>query len=180
MRSGGEPTGRCVAPKAVGRRERARFDLRVGDAVPGLTRTGELVRLEVPAQPAFVGVARSVVAAVAASLDGLDDDRLEDLRVAVSEACTNVVEARRHDAVEDRIVVTCTAGVDDLQVCIEDSGSGFDAGDVPEAPGPDAPPNASERGWGVQLIQALVDEVTFRQTGDGTAVDLVVRFDTAS
>ena len=145
-----------------------------------LTDRGELVRLEVPAQPAYVGVARSVVAAVAAALDGLDDDRLEDLRVAVSEACTNVVEARGRDAVEDRIVVRCTVTADHLEVCIEDSGSGFDPGDVPAPPGPDSPPNASERGWGVQLIQALVDDVTFRQTNDGTAVDLVVRFDRAS
>lgn len=142
--------------------------------MPRLTRTGELVRLEVPAQPAFVGVARSVVAAVAGSLDGLDDDRLEDLRVAVSEACTNVVEAHGRAAVEDRIVVRVSATDDHLAVCIEDSGSGFDAVDVPEAPGPDAPPNASEQAWGVQLIQALVDDVRFRQTDDGTAVDLVI------
>ena len=33
----------------------------------------ELVRLEIPAQPAFVGVARSVVATVATTVDGIDD-----------------------------------------------------------------------------------------------------------
>lgn len=146
----------------------------------GMTRTGELVRLEVPAQPAFVGVARSVVAAVASALDGIDDGRLEDLRVAVSEACTNAVEAHRRDAVDERIVVRCITTDDHLEVRIEDSGSGFDADLVPAPPGPDAPPNASERGWGIQLIQALVDDVTFRQTGEGTAVDLVVRFDRAN
>lgn len=146
----------------------------------GLTTTGELLRLELPAQPAFVGVARSVVAAVAAALDGIDEDRLEDLRVAVSEAVTNAVEAHHRDAVEDRVVITCRSTSDWLEVCIEDSGSGFDAAGVPAPPGPDSPPNASERGWGVQLIQALVDDVTFRQTEEGTAVDLVVRFDRAS
>jgi serine/threonine-protein kinase RsbW len=142
----------------------------------GLNRTGELVRLEIPAQPAFVGVARSVVAAVASSLEGIDDDRLEDLRVAVSEACTNAVEAHRRDSVEDRVIIRCSTTDDELQICIEDSGGGFDPSDVPEPPGPNEGPTSSERGWGIQLIQALVDEATFRQTETGTAVDLIVRF----
>lgn len=155
---------------------RARFPF-----VAGLTTTGELVRLEIPAQPAFVGVARSVVAAVASALEGLDDDRLEDLRVAVSEAVTNAVEAHRRDAIDDKVIVTCTSTEDALEVRIEDSGSGFDPSLLPAAPEPGAPPTASsERGWGVQLIQALVDDVSFRQTGEGTAVDLVVRFDRAA
>jgi serine/threonine-protein kinase RsbW len=143
-----------------------------------LNRSGELVRLEIPAQPAFVGVARSVVAAVASAVDGIDDDRLEDLRVAVSEACTNAVEAHRRESLEDRVIVTCTLADERLEVRIEDSSSDFDLPPVPEAPGPDALPSASsERGWSIQLIQALVDDVTFRQTAAGTAVDLVVRLD---
>lgn len=147
--------------------------------MPGLTRTGELVRLEVPAAPAFVGVARSVVAAVASALDGIDDDRLEDLRVAVSEACTNAVEAHRRHAVDDRVIVRCTMTADQLEVSIEDRAGGFDAASVLITPASEAMASASERGWGLQLIEALVDEVTFRQTSVGTAVDLVIRFDRA-
>jgi serine/threonine-protein kinase RsbW len=114
---------------------------------------------------------------VASALDGIDDDRLEDLRVAVSEACTNAVEAHRRDAVDDRVVVRCSTTADALTVCIEDSGEGFDPSNVPEPPAPETLPTSAERGWGLQLIEALVDEVTFRQTGSGTAVDLVMRFD---
>jgi serine/threonine-protein kinase RsbW len=138
--------------------------------MPGLTKTGELVCLEVPALPGFVGVARSVVAAVASTLDGIDDDRLEDLRVAVSEACTNAVEALKHVDESERVIVRCTATEDSLDVCIENRGEAFDPDDLPA-------PDGSERGWGVQLIEALVDDVTFRRTAEGTAVDLVIRFD---
>ena len=146
--------------------------------MPAVSRAGELVRLEIPAQPAFVGVVRSVVAAVASAVDGIDDDRLEGLRVAVSEACTNAVEAHRRESLDDRVVVTCTLADEQLEVRIEDSSSEFDVSDVPAAPGPDSMPSASsERGWSIQLIQALVDDVTFRQTAAGTAVDLVVRLD---
>jgi serine/threonine-protein kinase RsbW len=143
-----------------------------------LNRSGELMRLEIPAQPAFVGVVRSVVAAVAGAIDGIDDDRLEDLRVAVSEACTNAVEAHRRESLDDRVIVTCTLADARLEVRIEDSSNEFDISDVPAAPGPDSLPSvSSERGWSIQLIQALVDDVTFRQTAAGTAVDLVVRLD---
>lgn len=122
----------------------------------------ELVRLEIPAQPAFVGVARSVVAAVAATVVGLDEDRLEDLRLAVSEACTTAVEAHRDGAGGAHVVLVCAEGASSLEVTIEDEGDGFD----PEA--------QSEEGYGLQLIQALVDEVTFGRTASGTEVRLRV------
>lgn len=145
----------------------------------GLARTGELVRLELPAQPAFVGVARSVVIAVASALDGFDDDRLEDLRVVVSEACTNAVEAHRRDAVDDVIVVCCVGFDDHLRVSIEDRAYGFGLGGAAALEGGHAP-DAPARSWGMHLIEALVDDVTFRMTEFGTAVDLVVRFDRAA
>ena len=121
-----------------------------------MTVIEELVRLDIPALPAFVGVARSVVAAVTTTVSGVDDDRLEDLRLAVSEACTNAVEGR----VGDRFVLRCLVADDHLEVRIEDPGEGLST----EA--------TAERGWGLQLITALVDDVVFTREGPGTAVSL--------
>jgi serine/threonine-protein kinase RsbW len=118
----------------------------------------ELVRLDIPALPAFVGVARSVVATVATSVEGIDDDRLEDLRLAVSEACTNAVEGRDGDG--HRVVLSCTVDDGHLDVRIEDATDGFSAEAI------------AERGWGLQLITALVDDVVFSRDGGGTAVSL--------
>jgi serine/threonine-protein kinase RsbW len=120
--------------------------------------TEELVRLDIPALPAFVGVARSVVATVATSVEGIDDDRLEDLRLAVSEACTNAVEGR--DGTGHRVVLRCVVDGDHLEVRIEDAGDGFSAEAI------------AERGWGLQLITALVDDVVFSRQDGGTAVSL--------
>ena len=134
----------------------------------------ELARLEFPAQPSYVGVARTVVAAVVGSVDGIDDDRLEDLRIAVSEACTNAVEAHLADEVSQQVVLRCVVGDDRLEVHIEDAGSGFDPASVPSLPETDAEHLRAERGWGLQLIRALVDDVDFRQVGTGTSVCLVM------
>lgn len=136
----------------------------------------ELVRLEIPALPAFVGVARTVVAAVATSVPGIDDDRLEDLRIAVSEACTNAVEAHQALGRDQRVVLRCLVDPDVLQVHVEDRGTGFDPSAVPARPLPgEIGQLGPERGWGLQLIRALVDDVTFLPTGDGTAVHLRMR-----
>ena len=118
----------------------------------------ELLRLDIPALPAFVGVARSVVATLATTVDGIDDDRLEDLRLAVSEACTNAVEGPTDAG--SRVVLRCVLDDEALDVHIDDAAGGLSAESI------------AERGWGLQLINALVDDVTFERVGTGTAVTL--------
>jgi serine/threonine-protein kinase RsbW len=118
----------------------------------------ELVRLDIPALPAFVGVARSVVTTVATSVEGLDDDRLDDLRLAVSEACTNAVEGRTDG--DHRVVLRCVLDAAHLDVHIEDAADGCSAEAI------------AERGWGLQLMTALVDDVRFSRQNGGTAVTL--------
>jgi len=140
----------------------------------------ELVRLEIPARPVYVGIARSVVVAVATGIEGLDVDRLEDLRLAVSEACTNAVEAHEVSGVDQRVVIRCLRSGTSLEVAIEDSGSGFEPEAVVPGPtrGEPTPDQLSrERGWGLQLIRALVDDVTFERSGPGTAVHLRLDLD---
>ena len=51
------------------------------------------ISLVIPAQPEYLSLVRSVVAAAAALDPNLGDDRIEDLRIAVSEATTNAIEA---------------------------------------------------------------------------------------
>ena len=115
----------------------------------------ELVQLDIPALPAFVGVARSVVTTVATTVEGIDDDRLDDLRLAVSEACTNAVE---DDGAGRRVRVRCVLDDGDLTIRIEDDGDVFSEASI------------ADRGFGLQLITALVDSVEFTRESTGTAV----------
>jgi serine/threonine-protein kinase RsbW len=136
-----------------------------------MSTTEELVRLEIPAQPAFVGVARTVVVAVASSVTGIDDDRLEDLRIAVSEACTTAVEAHDGDGAQ-RVVLRCAVDAETLEIRIED-GAGLEEATRGASDGP--PPPQGDAGWGIQLIQALVDGVSFDHSGGGSSVRLAMR-----
>ena len=137
---------------------------------------GGVIELEIPARAEFVALARLVVSALASSDSTLADERIDDLKLAVSEACTNAIEA--HDAAgsAERVLVRCQAGTEALEVCVEDRGQGFDPSDLPDHPPVTDPDRLKfERGLGIPLIRALVDEVEFSPTDSGTSVRLVMR-----
>ena len=137
----------------------------------------EIVRLRIPARPVFVGVARTVVVSAATTIADLDEERLEDLRIAVSEACTNAVEANDERGESDSVTIQCLLDTDRFEVRIEDRGAGLDTADAAARRDLRALAEAAaERGWGIQLIRALVDDVEFVSAGTGTAVRLVVRW----
>ena len=124
------------------------------------------VELQLPADTQYVGLARLVVT-VAARQAGMADDRVEDLKIAVSEATTNAINAHRR--YQQRIPVVLQFGPTDngsFGVTIVDAGPGFEL-----------PPPAHDRDWtlegglGVTLIQGLADDVTFVR-GEGMRVHM--------
>jgi serine/threonine-protein kinase RsbW len=136
----------------------------------------EVVELEIPAQPEFVALARLVVSAMASTDAVLNDDQVDDLKIAVSEACTNAIEAYNGaGGVAERVVVRCWSDDLGLQVSVEDNGPGFDPASLPDHPPPTDPDRLKfERGLGIPLIRALVDEVEITSSPSGTEVRLAV------
>ena len=104
------------------------------------------IRLTLPARPENVAVVRHVLGALAEALT-LPDDVSEDMRLAVTEACTNVV---RHAYVDDQgtIDVVVRPNGDALEVIVADDGRGI--GSSPDTAGP---------GLGLSLIAALADSL---------------------
>ncbi|MDQ4071144.1 MAG: ATP-binding protein [Actinomycetota bacterium] len=136
----------------------------------------EVIELEIPARAEFVALARLVVSALASSDSNLADERIDDLKLAVSEACTNAIEAHDAAGTEERVLVRCRADEDALEVYVEDRGHGFDPGQLPDHPPVTDPDRLKfERGLGIPLIKALVDEVEFTPTTEGTSVRIVMR-----
>ena len=139
-----------------------------------MSRVGE-VRLEIPARAAYLGLARQVVAAAAAVEPTFREQRIDDLRIAVSEATTNAIEAHADLDRDERIVIRCNLGADQIEVEVIDRGAGFDPGATPAAPEPDDPDRlAHEHGLGLPLLRILTDEAEITSDKGGTAVRLVV------
>ena len=137
----------------------------------------EVVELVVPARPEYLAITRLVVAAAATVDAGLSEARLADLKLAVSEACTNAMEAS-HDLVEDdHVVIRTTVESDRVAVLVRDRGSGFDPSSLrPHPPATDPARLDFERGLGIPLIRALCDEVVFESSEKGTDVVVVLYF----
>ena len=133
------------------------------------------IRLEIPTRTDYLALVRVVVAAVAATDPSSRDERIDDLRIAVSEATTNAIRAQRAAGVHDRIRIRCRAVGSRVEVVVEDRGGGFD----PEALLPLPPVESPERlqfdsGLGVPLMRRLADEADIRSDESGTSVRLVV------
>ncbi len=102
-------------------------------------------------------------------------DGIDDLRIAVSEATTNAIEAHADLSGDERILIRCNLGEDHIEVQVLDSAGGFDPDEVGAAPDASAEDRLEwERGLGLPLMQTLTDETDIRFTEGGTAVRLVV------
>jgi hypothetical protein len=78
------------------------------------------VELEIPARSAYVSLTRQVVAAIAAVEPRFRTERIDDLRVAVSEATTNAVEAHADEEGTGRIRIHCVLDVDGDRITVAD------------------------------------------------------------
>jgi anti-sigma regulatory factor (Ser/Thr protein kinase) len=132
--------------------------------------------LELPDRAEFVSVARVFVAAVGTERAGLPDDRIDDLSIAVSEACTNAIEAYHRDGARDgRIRLRCLAGPGHLEVTVDDDGPGFGPDEVTVTAIDGSAMGTARPGRGLALIFALVDQAELRATKAGTSVRLVAK-----
>ncbi len=139
-----------------------------------------VVELEIPPRSDHLALVRLVVTSAASLGGGFADRRVDDLRLAVSEACANAVDAAL--GADGGGVVTVRIEVDEaaVAVTVTDHAGGFEPAEVEAIPGATEPGRLRhEHGLGIPLMRSLVDEVTFTRTADGTAVRLTVREDSA-
>ncbi|MGH9070270.1 MAG: ATP-binding protein [Acidimicrobiales bacterium] len=124
------------------------------------------VALDIPADASMVATARLVVGCLAAARRELSADRLDDLKLAVSEACANAIASYDPDEEEPRVVLSWTEDEELLAVTVTDRGQGYD-GELGTWNG--------SGGLGVSLIRALVDEAHWEHGAPGTTVRMTLK-----
>ena len=133
------------------------------------------VEVKLPSRLGFEKVAMSTAASVA-KLMGFEDDRIEDLKTAIAEACINAIEHGNRLNENPTVGIILSASKDALEVKVIDDGSGLRA--QPPKPNIDRKMHGEEdpRGMGMFLIQALVDEAEWVSDKRGSSyVRLVIR-----
>lgn len=123
-----------------------------------------VVELTIPCRPEFVSVARLAILGVASRMP-LSYDEVEDVRLAVGEACTTAVErAVKVDKTDTKITIRSEISDAKLTIDVIDQ--------VGREPAPPAENTQSleeldEQGLGALLMELLVDEIEVKPTPEG-------------
>ena len=123
-----------------------------------------IVSLTIPAKAEYIVLGRLALTGIARTR-ALDPELLADLKLALTEACSNSIrhayEATPGGAVEIRYEL----GPDRLTIEVADQGKGFDPAGVEDPEG-----ELDEGGLGIAIIRALVDEFAVDSNGDGSSL----------
>jgi len=135
---------------------------------------GRSVRLTIPARAEYIPLGRLALTAIA-GVRPLSDETLHDLKLALTEACTNSV---KHAYGEDggSIDIVYELLSDRLAVEVGDAGAGFE----PNGARGDgaAEDELEEGGLGIEIIRALTDEVEIaKREGGGSKLRFVKLLD---
>lgn len=119
--------------------------------------SGDLT-VTVPARPEYVQVLRAVVAGVAARLD-FQYDAIEDLKIAVDEACAQLLPLAPSS----------------LTMRVREGERAVEATVSAEVEAVTWPPDGAERSLAWQVLRGLTDEARWEGTGSAPALHLVKR-----
>ena len=142
-----------------------------------MKNSGRSVEVRLPSELGFEKVAMSTASGLAAMM-GFSDERIEDLKTALAEACINAIEHGNKLDSSLTVGVILSTTDHELEVKVIDDGAG--AARIPAIPDLDRKMLGEEeaRGMGMFLIRALVDEAEWHQGPPGKSfVRLVIRLD---
>jgi serine/threonine-protein kinase RsbW len=129
----------------------------------------DYVKLDMPAKAEYVVLGRLALSGLLRAR-GYSDDAIADLKLALTEACSNSVRhAYDHD--DGQVHLHFTAHDDRVTIEIRDDGGGFHEDDVDCPDCRNMPELAlSDGGMGISIIRAVVDDFDLRKPDDGGTV----------
>jgi serine/threonine-protein kinase RsbW len=128
------------------------------------------VRLTIPAKAEYITLVRLALSGLS-NLRPLDEETLGDLKLAVTEACSNSVRHAYRDGREGAVQVIYELHPDRLVVEVRDDGEGF----VVEQGLPVGGTSLTEGGLGIAIIRELADELELGpgESGKGSRLRFV-------
>ncbi len=127
----------------------------------------DVITLRLPSKAEYVSIAR-LAASVLSNTIGFDIEQIDDIKVAVGEACNNAV---LHGKCEDEVYeINFKVSQDKIQIEVRDNGIGFDEEKYEE---PDLG-NLRGNGLGIYIMKSLMDEVDILPNkNEGTILKLI-------
>ena len=128
-------------------------------------RNGRTVRLTIPAKPEYITLSRLALAGLG-RVRPFAEDTLADVKLALTEACSNSVRHAYGDN-GGHVDITFELLDDRLIVEVADDGTGF----VP-LPADESTDELTEGGLGIAIIRSIADEVEIGEGQDGRGARL--------
>ncbi|MDA1477780.1 anti-sigma B factor RsbW [Bacillus changyiensis] len=140
-----------------------------------MKRLTDYIEMKSPAKPEYVGIVRLTLSGIASKM-GYSYDDIEDLKIAVSEACTNAVQHAYRADKNGEVSVKFGMFEDHLEITVTDQGQSFDIEKEQKNIGPYSSKytadQLTEGGLGLYLIETLMDEVNV-QIDPGVTVSMI-------
>lgn len=129
------------------------------------------VKLTLRLEPNMEIEACDKASAVAESMN-MPADKVDEVRMAVVEACINAIEHSRSRDGTIQLTISVLGGEEPetLRIVVSDRGIGFDPDKVVEPSIEDKLHAVSKRGWGLKIIEGLMDTVEVQSSAEGTSV----------
>jgi serine/threonine-protein kinase RsbW len=126
------------------------------------------VRLTIPAKPEFITLCRLALTGIA-RLRPISPETLGDLKLALTEACSNSVRHAYADG-DGSVEIVYRLHPDRLEVIVADSGEGFDPAQTPTEED-----ELVEGGLGIAIIRSIADhlEIGTGESGRGSRLRFV-------
>ena len=130
-----------------------------------------MVRLTIPAKAEYITLGRLALTAIA-RVRPLSEEMLSDLKLALTEACTNSVRHAYREGRAGTVEILYQIEPDRLVVEVADDGQGFEPADL----GGRGNGDLSEGGLGIAIIRAVADEVEIDERESGGSRLRFVKF----
>jgi serine/threonine-protein kinase RsbW len=130
------------------------------EEVEKVTDTEKHFELKIPNQTDNLELIRDFIGKVSGKV-GFDDEEIDKIRIAVDEACTNVIKHAYEGEGEDHIGIIIKIDYSKLTIVVTDRGKGFDPKGIEL---PDMENYFAELrvgGLGIYLMNTLMDEVDY-------------------
>jgi serine/threonine-protein kinase RsbW len=134
--------------------------------------TAKCISIKIPCYSEYVGVVRLAVSGLATRMNFSIED-IEDIKIAVSEACTNSVQYAYAEKENKYIDILCNSYKDKLELIVSDTGKGFDLNTVTNSR------KVIEKdklglGLGITFMKSLMDKTDIISTiGQGTTIKMI-------
>jgi serine/threonine-protein kinase RsbW len=130
------------------------------------------IRLTIPARPEYITLCRLALTGIS-HLRPLTDETLADLKLALTEACSNSVR-HAYGGGDGTVEIRYELHADRLVIEVADNGGGFDPAGAREAD-----LELAEGGLGIAIIRSIADdlEIGTGEAGRGSRLRFVKRLD---